>query len=69
MLKYFLTNENREKNRDLFRELKIYKEKEFYHQGKYPVIHLSFKDIKETNWENCYNKVKYIIQNLFDTYE
>ena len=69
MLKYFLTNENREKNRDLFRELKIYKEKEFDHQGKYPVIHLSFKDIKETNWENCYNKVKYIIQNLFDTYE
>jgi hypothetical protein len=69
MLKYFLTNENREKNRELFRELKIYKEKEFDHQGKYPIIHLSFKDIKETNWENCYNKVKYIIQNLFDTYE
>jgi hypothetical protein len=68
MLKYFLTNENREKNRDLFRELKIYKEKEFCHQGKYPVIHLSFKDIKETNWENCYNKVKYIIQTLYRSY-
>ena len=59
MLKYFFTNKNKEKNRELFNYLKIKQETEtMKKQGKYPLLYMSFKDIKTLNWENCYNKVK-----------
>lgn len=31
-------------------------------QGQYPVIFLSFRDIKESNWETTYSKIKMLIQ-------
>ena len=57
MLRYFFTNKNAEKNRELFNGLKIEKETEIMKlQGKYPLIYISFKDVKELSWENCYGK-------------
>ncbi len=64
MLKYFF--ENREDNKELFRELKIYKTSEFReHIGKYPVIFLSFKDIKQRDFESSYNKLYSLIRREF----
>jgi hypothetical protein len=69
MLKYFFTNKNAEKNRRLFNGLKIENESEIMKlQGKYPIIYINFKDVKELSWENCYNKTKELIQNIFDEF-
>ena len=69
MLRYFFTNKNAEKNRELFNGLKIEKEAETMKlQGKYPLIYISLKDVKELSWENCYNKTKELIQSLFDEF-
>ncbi len=64
MLRYFF--ENREDNQELFRGLKIYKTDEFKeHIGKYPVIFLSFKDIKQKDFESSYNKLYSLIRREF----
>jgi len=34
-------------------------------QGKYPVIFLSFKDIKELEWDTCFYKIKRLIQREY----
>lgn len=69
MLKYFFTNKNAEENRELFNGLKIEKETEIMKlQGKYPLIYISFKDVKESSWENCYSNTKDLIQSLFDEF-
>jgi hypothetical protein len=35
------------------------------HMGKYPVIFLSFRDVKELEWENCRDKIKELIQDEY----
>ena len=66
MLKYFFTNKNAEENRELFNGLKIEKETEIMKlQGKYPLIYISFKDVKELSWEKCYDKTIGLIKNIF----
>lgn len=35
------------------------------HQGKYPVIFLSFKDVKFDNWQDTLDKIKDLLQNEF----
>jgi len=54
----------------LFTEFEISKEKEFClaHQNKYPVINISLKDVKETNWENCFESFKKTISELYKEY-
>ncbi len=54
-------------NAKLFSEYKITEKKDFCneHQNKYPVITISLKSIKENNWENCLNKFKNLISNLY----
>ena len=70
MLKYFFTNKNAEKNKELFRGLKIEEETEIMTlQGKYPLIYISFKDVKELSWENCYNKTVGLIRKIFSEHE
>lgn len=75
MLKYFFTNKNADKNRELFKGLLIEKESIMEKQGKYPVIYISFKDVKSLKWKECYEKSidlikstyrenKYLIDNL-----
>jgi len=66
MLKYFFDIKSNE-DRFLFENLDIWnsenKIKEKY--GKYPVIFLSFKDAKETNWKEC---LELIIDEIADLY-
>ena len=70
MMKYFFINKNAEKNRELFKGLLIEKEESVMElQGKYPVIYISFKDVKELNWNKCFEKTKNLIQNVFSDYE
>ena len=65
MMKYFLTNKNAEKNRELFKGLLIEKESTMEKQGKYPVLYISFKDVKTLDWENCYNKTINLIAEKY----
>ncbi len=66
MLRYFL--DIRESAAYLFENLKIKKEKTLWeaHQGQYPVIYLTFKDIKSSSFDEAYQKIKLIIQSAYD---
>ena len=35
-------------------------------QGQYPVIFLTFKDVKQSNWEDCNDKIRQLISNEFN---
>ena len=69
MLNYFFNLKNREENRKLFENLYISKSKYMNQQGEYPVIYLSFKDIKALNWEKCYFMTKRLITYLYNEFE
>ena len=70
-LKYFFENTSKkEENRTLFSGLAIEKEPEFEkYFGKYTVVFLSFKDIKEPNWEVAISALNLIIGNLFSKFD
>jgi len=55
----------------LFKEFEITKEKDFCkkHQNKYPVINISLKKIKETNWDKCQKKIKILISELYQKHK
>ncbi len=57
-LRYFF-EKTPEDNSHIFTNTHIWQEKEFCAKnlGKYPVIFLTFKDIKETSWELCYDRI------------
>ncbi len=61
----------KQKSAKLFFEYKIAEEKEFCkkHQNKYPVINVSLKGIKETNWNTCLDKFKNLISNLYQKHD
>lgn len=68
MLKYFFSNdENKASNKSLFKDLKISRssKKILEHQGKYPVIFLTLKDIKATHFDNIYNSFCVKIKDLY----
>ena len=69
MLKYFFNIENKEENRKLFENLKISDSTYMSEQGKYPVIFISLKDLKENNWEECLESIKDIMYKVFNDYE
>ena len=69
MLKYFFDVENKEENRKLFENLKISDSKCMSEQGKYPVIFISLKDLKENSWEECLESLKDIMYKVFNEYE
>ena len=56
MIKYFF-EKTEEDNSYLFKDKKIWQFGERYqqHQGKYPVISLTFKDTRMNTWEETYN--------------
>lgn len=68
MLEYFFSMEHADKS-GLFEGLDIWKE-EMYRglQGSYPVIFLSFADVKETSFGNARNKICRIIKSLYDKF-
>ena len=69
MLQYFWDVQKAEENRKLFQGLYIESSSYFSEQGKYPVIYLSLKDMKEKTWEECSKKIKRIISNVYNQYE
>jgi hypothetical protein len=63
MLRYFYEkpiSESENDNAHLFKDLKIGRAGEKYQakSGRYPVIFLSFKDVKNRNWEQCLTALK-----------
>ncbi len=66
MLRYFF--EKRENSlRGLFENLEIWKTgaETMAHQGKYPVVFLTFKDIKGRDWRNSFEKIKHLMKEEY----
>ncbi len=66
MLKYYFERTGHD-NSSLFHNLSISRQGEVYrwHQGRYPVIFLTFKDVNFSHWESCYNHLKIVIANEY----
>jgi len=66
MLRYFFESSS-ENTADLFQDLAIAAEDPTYlaQQAQYPVIHLTFKEIKDLNWPGALSALKHLIANLF----
>ncbi len=58
-------------SKQLFTDFKIAKEKDFCekHQNQYPVINITLKDVKEKNWENCFESFKTVISQLYQNHD
>ena len=69
MLKYFFDVKNKEENKKLFENLKIYNSEYMSEQGKYPVIFISLKDLKGDTWEKCFENLKKTMYKIFNKYE
>ena len=69
MIRYFFDFENREENKRLFDNLNISETEYASEQGKYPVIFVSFKNIEEDEWEDCYFEIKNLINKLYNDFE
>ena len=68
MVKQFLSVEYADRG-DLFEGLAIWEEERYRKlQGTYPVISLSFANIKETNYANARKKICQIISELYTDY-
>ena len=69
MLKYFFEKEASQtghSNLQLFDGLQIAKHPEYMkHQGQYPIIYLTFKDIKSDNWNDCYDLLRDVIADEY----
>ena len=73
MLQHFLASEvNGVNTAGLFDELAIAKVEEGkylkIYQGKYPVIMLSFKDVKAGSFEGAYNAIYELIREIYDLF-
>ncbi len=61
MLRYFF-EKTEDSNAYLFDLLFISGQPEIMaHQGRYPLIYLTFKDVKESTWKDCLEKLKLLI--------
>ena len=67
MLKYFF--DINEDAKELFHGLKIENLPEFEHQGKYPVIFLTFKDIKEPDFDKFFWSMGEVIRETYKIHE
>ena len=66
MLDYFFSNKQPNRN-DLFENLSIWQEEKYRNmQGTYPVISLSFANIKEDTFEGAKKRIYQIILNLYE---
>ena len=67
MLSYFFDIKNSEENRGLFSKLDIEKSQYFVeHMGQYPVVNITFKDIKRGDWQGCYEEIVELIKVEYD---
>jgi len=69
MLHYFL-QQNQGINENLFDGLNISKDAEFCqkYQQQYPVIFVSFKDIKKSNYNDAYAEIEELIRHLYEAH-
>lgn len=67
MLDNFFNIETKENNKDLFNDLYISKSEYFKYMGEYPVINISFKDLKSDTYEGTFNKFKLLISKLYSS--
>ncbi len=66
MLNCFFSNKYMGRS-DLFEGLKIWERDDFRKlQGQYPVIFISFADVKDSNYDEAMHSIKLGIQNLYD---
>jgi hypothetical protein len=66
MLRYFLEMAESKKNRELFSGLAVEKYPEIMaHQGKYPVLFISLKELKSDSFEEFLEDLKKKIQSLY----
>ncbi len=69
MLHYFF-EETKESKRHLFNGLKITKYADcMEHQGKYPVIFLTLKDLKDSTWALCYRTMQEVVVSEFSRHD
>ena len=71
MLSYFFNIQNKDENRKLFDGLNISKQKEIFdkEQGKYPVIFISFKDVKQNTYQGAKDEISLLISKLINQHE
>lgn len=69
MLKYFYDIEGNTENRKLFDELYISNSLAMSEQRKYPVIFLSFKDVKADSSLEMMENIAILMKNLYDKFE
>ena len=68
MLKCFFSNEYKDRG-DLFEGLDIWKDEKYRElQGTYPVIFLSFAEIKQNNYQDTIAKIKKILCSLYQSF-
>ncbi|MGK5091445.1 AAA family ATPase [Deltaproteobacteria bacterium TL4] len=69
MLRYFF-EKTESSNLHLFDGLAIADNQEILsYQGQYPVIYLTFKDVKESSWESCYKKIQLMLFEEFQRHQ
>jgi hypothetical protein len=70
MLKYYFEKSNEDYSY-LFKDLAIWQEGKEYrqHQGQYPVIFLTFKDVSSNNWGLCYEHLKGVVANEYKRHD
>ncbi|WP_291258972.1 AAA family ATPase [Fusobacterium sp.] len=69
MLKYFFDIKNKDENRKLFNRLYIEDSPMIKEQGKYPVIFITMKELKGSNFEAMSTQIRTLISDLFNQYE
>ena len=65
MLKYFYDIKGNKKNKELFKKLNIEKTSTMVEQGQYPVIFISFKEVKFNTYEKLFEQVKILISEVY----
>ena len=69
MLKCFFSNQYAGRS-DLFEGLSIWNDEKYRKlQGQYPVIFVSFADVKERDYESAVQKIKRILMDVYLQYE
>ncbi|MDR1831552.1 MAG: ATP-binding protein [Fusobacteriaceae bacterium] len=65
MLGAFFEIMDAEQNKKYFQDLQIGNSGFFSEQGKYPVIYISLKDVKQRDWLGCLAKMKQKVREVF----
>ena len=69
MMKYFFDIREKEENRKLFEGLYVENSPVIEEQGKYPVIFITLKEIKETTWEEFLSAMSLFVFRMIKEYQ